>query len=317
MTRIGRWWDAAWFAPAQPLALAAFRILFGLLWIDVLVSSYPNWLRFYGADGIVPFAWLGEAYFARPSLLSISSAESFTWACYWIALAAAIAFTVGYRARAATIMLYLAVLSMVDRTPSVTHGEDLVSRQLLFFACFASVGDRWSVDAWLRSRRGLPLVRPGAIWPLRLMQLTLAFVYLFSMPAKPSDDVAWRDGSAIYYVMASVNWGRFPALAPLFYSGPLSYFASLGTLVAEGAFPLLVWWPRTRALALVGIAMLQVGIALFVNNVFNFNVVMMAGFLLFIPDLAYERALARVAERLRRIAPGVRGSQPADAPEHA
>lgn len=298
MRQVTRWWDAAWFATTQPLALAAFRATFGLLWLDILLSSYPNWIRFYGADGIVPFAWLGEPYFARPSLLAVSSAESYTWAFYWLALTAAVAFTVGYRTRIATVVLFLAMVSMINRTPSVTHGEDLVSRQLLFFACFASLGDRWSVDAWLRSRRGLAPVRPGGVWPMRLMQLTLAFVYLFSMPAKPSDDVAWRDGSAIYYVMASVNWGRFPSLAPLFYSGPLSYFMSLATLVIEGTFPLLVWWPRTRAFALVSIAALQVGIAVLVNNVFNFNAVMLTGFLLFVPDTAYARATEWVKERM-------------------
>lgn len=299
MNRLARAWDAAWFAPTQPLALAIFRITFGLLWLDILVSSFSNWTRFYGADGIVPFAWLGETYFARPSLLAVSSGEGYTWAFYWTALAAALAFTVGYRTRIATVVLFLAVISMIDRTPSITHGEDLVSRQLLFFACFASLGDRWSVDAWSRSRRGVAAPAPGSIWPLRLMEVTIAFVYVFSMPAKPSDDVAWRDGTAIYYVMSSLNWGRFPSLAPLFYAGPLSYFMSLGTLVIEGAFPLLAWWSRTRAFALASIALLQLGIAVFVNHVFNFNFVMFTGFLLFVPDVAYERAFASVRERAR------------------
>lgn len=299
MKRISAWWDTTWFAPTQPLAMAVFRIGFGLLWLDILLSSFPNWLRFYGANGIVPFSWLGEQYYARPTLLAISSDQLFTWLFYWVSVAAAVAFIVGFRTRLATVWLYLALSSMVNRTPSITHGEDLVSRELLFFACFASLGDRVSIDAWLRARRGLPPPRPGRIWPLRLMQLVVAFVYLFSMPAKPSDDVAWRDGTAIYYVMASVNWGRFPSIAPLFYSGPLSYFLTLGTLVVEGSFPILVWFRRTRAVALVAIALLQVGIALLVNNVFNFNLVMLTSFVLFVPDLALERAMAFARDRVR------------------
>ncbi|MBI2773288.1 MAG: HTTM domain-containing protein, partial [Chloroflexi bacterium] len=253
-------------------------------------------MRFYGADGIVPFAWLADPFYARPSLLALTSDERWTWAFYVIALAAVVAFTVGYQTRRVTVLFFLVLLSMINRTPTIMHGEDLVSRQILFFACFASLGDRWSVDAWLRSRRGLAPVHARAIWPLRLMQLALVFVYMFSMPAKPSDDVAWRDGTAIYYVMSSWNWARFPQLAPLFYSGPLSYFMSLGTLVVEGAFPLLVWWKRTRAFALISIFLLQVGIALLVNNVLNFNAVMLTGFLLFVPDTTF----ARVADRLMR-----------------
>ncbi len=294
-------WEEWWFVPTQPLSLAAFRVTFGLLWIDILLSSIPNWSRFYGRDGIVPFAWLGEPFFARPSLLAASSDPLWTNAFFVLALAAAVAFTVGYRTRVATIALYVAVISMIDRTPTITHGEDLVSRPLLFFACFASLGDRVSVDAWLRRRQGKPAPTPGAIWPLRMLQVSAAFVYLFSMPAKPADDVAWIDGSAIYYVMASHNWGRFPALAPLFYSGPLSPLFTWGTLVVEGAFPVLVWFRRTRPYALISIAALQLGIAVLVNNVFNFNIVMLASFLLFVPDPALERALASVRRASRDV----------------
>lgn len=302
MTRLAVWWDRAWFAPTQPLALAVFRIAFGLLWLDILVSSFPNWMRFYGADGIVPFAWLGETYFARPSLLAVSSGEGYSWAFYWSALAAGVAFTIGYRTRVATVVLFLAVISMINRTPSITHGEDLVSRQLLFFACFASLGDAWSVDAWLRRRSGLPDPRPGSIWPLRLMQISTTFVYLFSTPAKPADDVAWIDGSAIYYVMASYNWGRFPALAPLFYSGPLSALMSWGTLVIEGSFPFLVWSRRTRPYTLAALAGLHTGISLLTNNVFNFNLVMLTSLLLFVPDPMLKRTVSaawRAASVLR------------------
>lgn len=297
IARATRLWDRAWFAPTQQHALAAFRIAFGLLWIDIQLSSFPNWLRFYGRDGIVPFSWLADPFFARPSLLSVSASDQWTWAFYVLSLVAAVCFTVGYRTRAATVALYLAVISMVNRTPTVTHGEDLVSRPLLFAACFASLGDVWSVDAWLRSRRGGPAPAPGPVWPLRMMQVSVAFVYLFSLPAKPSDDRAWIDGTAIYYVMASENWSRFPHLATLFAYGPVTSFLTVGTLIAEGAFPFLVWWSRTRWIALGSLAGLQIGIAILVGHVFNFNVVMLASFLLFVPDATLVRVVAWARKR--------------------
>lgn len=305
-TQIARAWDLAWFRPTSPVALGAFRIALGLLWLEILVVSLPNWLRFYGREGIVPFAWLGEPFFARPSILSLSSAEVWTWACYAVALIACICFTFGYKTRIATIVLYLMVISMVNRTPTVTHGEDLVSRPLLFFACFASLGDRWSVDDWLRRRSGAPRPPQREVWPLRLMQISVVFVYLFSLPAKPSDDIAWIDGSAIYYVMASENWGRFPELAPLFYAGPLSPLMTWGTLVIEGLFPFLVWPRRTRPYALGALALLQLGIALLVGHVLNFNLVMLASFLLFVPDSTLEMAVARVRIWVRSLVPAER-----------
>ena len=302
--QLGAAWDAAWFGPIERLPLALFRIGFGLLWIDIIVSSYPNWSRFYGRDGIVPFAWLGEEYFARPSLLSISSSDLWTTAFFWFALAAAVAFTIGFKTRIATILLYAAVISMINRTPTITHGEDLVSRPLLFFACFAPLGDRLSIDAWLRARSGARTPAAGAVWPQRLMQISLLFVYVFSVPAKPSDDTAWLDGTALYYVMASANWGRFPELARLFYSGPLSAILTASTLAIEGTFPILVWRRRTRPYALAALGGLQLGIAILVNNVFNFNLIMLIGFILFVPDPALER----VSEWLQQVRLRARGA---------
>lgn len=297
-------WDRVWFAPTQAHSLAAFRIGFGLLWIVITLSSFPNWMRFYGRDGIVPFSWLGDPFFARPSLLSVSASDQWTWAFFAFSLATAFCFTIGYRTRLATVALYLAVISIVNRTPTVTHGEDLVSRPLLFFACFASLGDAWSVDAWLRARRGRPAPAAGAIWPLRMMQISVVFVYLFSLPAKPSDDRAWLDGTALYYVMASENWSRFPQLALFFAYGPVSSLLTVGTLVVEGAFPFLVWWSRTRWIALGSLAALQVGIAILVGHVFNFNVVMLASFLLFVPDQALVGAALRARAAFRRVRRG-------------
>lgn len=126
------------------------------------------------------------------------------------------------------------------------------------------------------------------------MQISVVFVYLFSLPAKPSDDRAWIDGTAIYYVMASENWGRFQFLTPLFYSGPVGPILTWATLVIEGMFPLLVWPRRTRPFALAALAGLQLGIAAFVGHVFNFNLIMVISFLLLVPDPVLERAVERV-----------------------
>jgi hypothetical protein len=74
--------------------------------------------------------------------------------------------------------------------------------------------------------------------------------------------------------------------------------------VVEGAFPFLVWWSRTRWIALGSLAALQVGIAVLVGHVFNFNVVMLASFLLFVPDEALARTVGRAGAAVRRLRRG-------------
>lgn len=288
-----------WFGEVNTTSLALFRIAFGVIWLSILISSYPNWLRFYGPQGVVPLDYLADAAFdgGRLSIFAHTRDPFWTMAVYWLALAAAAMFTVGWKTRLATIALYGLVISMVNRAPSLVHGEDQVSRQLLFFACFAPLGDQLSVDAALTRRAGRATGGRAPAWSLRLMQLAIVFIYVFSVPAKPSDDVAWLDGSAVYYVMASANWGRFPALAPLFYGGFLSALATYATLLVEAAFPLLVWFKRTRPYVLVALALLQLGLTLLVDDVMNFNLVVLSGLILFVPGDSAERAL----ERARRL----------------
>ena len=279
--RVRRLWLRFWFDPADLVALAVFRIGLGSLWIVILLISYPNWLRFYGPDGVIPL-WLitADPYFdgGRLSLFFHTRSDFTTMLVFWFALASAVAFTVGWKTRIATVCLYAVVISMTNRAPSIVHGEDQITRPLLFLACFAPLGARLSLDAW--RRRDIVV---ASRWSQRLLQITVAAVYLFSMPAKPADDRAWIDGTAVYYVMASGNWARFPELAQPFYSGIVSALATYGTLLVEGAFVVLAWWGRTRLFAIGALAFLHLVLAVILLNVVFFNLAMVVALTLFVP----------------------------------
>ena len=61
---------------------------------------------------------------------------------------------------------------------------------------------------------------------------------------------AWRDGSAMYYILARLEFTRWPyAAVPVPYA--VTQWLTWGTLAGELAFPILVMLPRTRPIALV------------------------------------------------------------------
>lgn len=299
MKQIANWWTEVWLSRIDPLPVGIFRISLGLLLLLMLIALCPSWEQFYGPEGMLSLS--------RPESASLQGGWSvFAWVgravpvrlFWWIGLLAAAALTVGWQTRLATVLLYLLQASMVHRNPMVVNGEDLVFRMLLFYSCFAPLGAALSLDRWIRTRRlgwasaGAEPPRP-LVWPVRLMQVNIALIYVFSLPAKLADPSGeWVRGDGLYWSMMNNMWSLWP-WKPLFYDDHLllSRLMTYGTILAEGTFPLLVWFRKTRPYVLAGITALHLGIALVVANVTFFTLAMACAFWLFVP-----------AETLRRLA---------------
>jgi hypothetical protein len=278
MARFARAWDRFWFGPFDPLPAACLRISLGALIFLSYLAAWEHWDRFYAADGMLSLA--------DPTVHAIPQGwwSVFWWTdgflgarpYWWIGVAAALAFTLGWHTRLATIVLFVIQASLVHRNPAVCNGEDLVFRMLLFYACFAPLGAGLSLDA-----RRQPSVTPRSIWPLRLMQINVALVYLISQPHKLAGDVAWWNGDAMYYVMVSRAWSRWP-WPELFYWRGVASAATWGSLAFELAFPLLVWFRRPRPWIVVGMAAFHLALAVTLQNVTFFSLAMAASFWAFL-----------------------------------
>lgn len=274
---LARTTDKVLFSTFDPFSVGLFRASLGALYVAFLLVSGPNWNRFYAPDGVN-----GLHYHDRTlSLLHLTAGFLPVSVYWWLGLAAALALTVGFCSRTAAALVYVLETSLIQTAPQVVNGEDLVFRMVLFWAIFMPLGHCLSVDAWLRAKRGLPALPPPTIWATRGLQANVALIYLVSQPNKLLDDPAWRDGSAIYLSMASNMWCRFPW--PRLFYGPLSQLATWGSLCVELAFPLGVWFRRTRPYVLAAITLLHVGIAFMLANVTFFNLAMIVTFWIYLP----------------------------------
>ena len=303
-----RAWNKFWFDRQPTYSLGIFRIVFGLFLLITFLISYPNWERFYGPQGYLPFSALGEPWAGYLwSILSLTDKEWFLWVIFWFAVIASAAFIIGLKTRVATIFLFVIFISMLHRNPFLINGQDQVAAMLLFFSIFAPLGASFSVDEFWRRFHHFQrskeqfVAERKSMWALRLMQVSIALVYIFSGPAKYFDDITWRDGSAIYYVSLSDRWFRFPDIT-LFHSEPISMVLTFGTLLVEIAFPLFVWFSRTRSFVLIGITLFHYGMMIFMSSaVFFFNLMMLISFILFIPSAAMERLLHFLPRRTAEI----------------
>lgn len=310
MNRLVRGWDRFWFGEMEPVPAALFRIAIGTLTFMMFVAAYTNWDRFYDADGMLSLNDPTVEHVLQGwwSLFWWTDGRVPTMAYWWVGALAALAFTVGWHTRAATVVLFLVVASAVHRNPMAVNGEELVVRMLLFYSCFASLGATWSLDARRRRRAGRP-TPPAPNWPIRLMQVNLALIYMVSQPYKLASDPTWLTGDAMYYVMINRTWSRFP-WPQVYYHWWVAALSTWGSLVMELAFPLTVWFRRLRPWMVLAMGTLHVTIAIVLESVTFFSLAMTCSFFAYLTldDLhrirEAPRRLLAVMGRGRRRAEG-------------
>lgn len=304
VSRIIRGWNPFFFRPLDSRPIAVFRILSGLLCTVMFAVSLPNWDRFFGADGIISLhsAGLNNTRVNTPFGLFYWTEGLIPIGFWWFAaMAFSIAFTIGWKSRPATIGLYVLFESMLQRNPYLANGEDMVMRMCLLYLFLINVGSAWSVDAWLRSKRGLPPITSVAGWPIRMMQINVALIYLISLPYKLAQDPGWVTGDALHWTVASDLWGPFEhPWITLAFGGLLRKLMTFGTVIVEAFFPLCVWFHPTRRLAIFSIASLHLGIALMIPNVTYFTLSMVCTFAAFL-DREDIDLLVNTANRFSRI----------------
>ena len=109
---------------------------------------------------------------------------------------------------------------------------------------FAPAGAVWSLDAVLKRRRDpSPVMIPP--WSVRLMQIQLAVIYLFTGISKLSGGLVgndWITGEAVYWVLNDLSLTRWPyhwLPIPMFVCRLLSW----GTLAFELGFAFVTVLP--------------------------------------------------------------------------
>jgi len=209
-------------------------------------------------------------------------------------------FTIGFCTRITSVLTWFALLSYIQRNPTIVFGVDTMMTIVLTYMIISPCGAVFSVDRWLngwwrKAKPGivqawcrfwkLPTPTPNEIAPalepptesvaanvaIRLLQIHIGVVYLFAGVSKLLGP-AWWNGTALWLTLANYEF------APMQYEIYLDFLRFLGqhqwlydsfmtggglfTLCFEIGYIFLIWRPRLRWVFLAAAILLHGGIGL-------------------------------------------------------
>lgn len=174
MIKLKRLWDNFWFSPESPRNLAAARIIFAAhaLWI-LLSRDLP------AASGFPDAFWKNTTSAERFRYLLFPHHLLIEQTCWGVLVIALIAVLLGYRshifALVAGLMLYhLVPLQTIFWTPNPYERGFTITTAVMIVLALSECDAVWSV------RKTAPVAAWEYGWPLRLIQLLVAEVYLFA-----------------------------------------------------------------------------------------------------------------------------------------
>lgn len=282
-------WDRFWFTPTSTATLAAVRVAFGAVVLAWALSLAPDLFSFFSEEGVLPAQpserfWLGllDPFPGRAAVVGL----------YALLLAAAAAVVVGYHTRAASVLVFVGILSFQRRNMFVFNSGDLLLLNVAFFLCFAPGGVALSVDRWRRARHSFWTFPVRPRWALRLVQIQLSVVYLATVAAKLRG-TTWGDGTAVSYALRLSDLTRISPPGWLSDSLVLGNIATYATVGIELALGTLVWNRRARPYVLLAGIVFHLVIEALVLVGF-FTLVLFVCYLAFVPADTMEGLLLRL-----------------------
>jgi hypothetical protein len=296
------WWERHWFSEVPSQVFAAFRIALGIAGCLTMLGMLDVPLLL-STDGIMPPIDQGLLGI-RAAIDRAGLGLTAGWAMWGANFLAYLALVVGWRTNATSLLAFVTSGALIWwNTLPLSAAQHLI-HNLTLYLVVSDTGRVWSLDAWHAAKRGRPIApTPQPVWPLRLLQYQLCVMYSAAAMYKLLDP-AWRDGTALHYILNYNAFQRIPGQVPPSFE-PLLAMLSYTTLAWEGLFPLAMLTRTTKRLfVLLGVGMHMGMWALL--DLGPFTPTVLAAYFAFI-DTEDARAIAALWARLRKRAPRLLG----------
>jgi uncharacterized membrane protein YphA (DoxX/SURF4 family) len=308
-----RWvamWNRYWFPATSPLNLAGARIVTvaaQLFWFFPSLNHHIG-LATKNSEFIdpQPIIRLIDALLPRELVFAPGSLT----VIYWVTAAAGVLALIGLFTRTSLFVLALGVWFFVSHAYSyadVHHPQALFAIFLMLLP-FSPAGERLSVDALLRRRRGLVgrETTDTAMWPLKLLHLLLALTYFSTGITKLiSGGVAWMNGYTLQrYLFSDAISANIPLGIWLSQQYTLCVILSVLTILFEMFYFVSMLVPRLGPLFFVGAIFFHLGLYATSGHPFFPHMVMNAVLLLFLHPTAFPSLVHRVERTLPRAQAG-------------
>lgn len=286
--------------------LSLYRILTGTALLGLLLANFAHRHYVWGRGARWQVLWTNNDGYGWPFTWVFGTADSSTVFTikYLVMIGLAVAVILGWRTRLAMPLLILGWASLERLGPLTRDGGDNVLRIIGFYACFANLGEHWSLDARRRARRGasalsrrvprwLPVVFSNVA--LVVMACQVFLIYLVSGLLKVQSD-AWQSGTAMYFPLHGDRYMVWPALSSATTRFAIVVvFVTYASVFIQVFFPLMLIRRGTRVIGLIAITSMHAGIGIMLGLPW-FSMSMVAADMIFIRDSTFRSARRRWQE---------------------
>lgn len=261
LTRVTTWFIADRHAD---YGFAVMRIASGLFLLGWLLINMPIASRIWGPGSGYWQPYREILGYEIPFNLLQHAGPGVFWLWYVVTIALVVAFTLGWRTRVITPLLFIAYTTLNAQNTPISDGGNYFIRIMLIYLILVDVSRRWSLDARRRAAKPSPETQTGSVLHnigLCLVVAQVCTVYLEAGLYKVQGTL-WQNGTAVYYPLQSVAYGVFPPLADLltYFALPV-FIATYVTVLAQIAFPFLLFNTITRRLVLLVLLGMHLSIA--------------------------------------------------------
>lgn len=266
-------------------SLSAGRMMLGaILVIDAIVRS-ARASDTLAPDGLLP-PDLVRRFVGHPwgwSLAFVHDGETWGRTVLMVEGISGVLLAAGLVTRFATMLAWVALVSVVRRTAPMTNAGDVFLACLLFWGLFLPLGSVWSLDA--RRRQGGTAAKEVRGIGVRALVLQVCAVYLSAGLGKCNE--TWWSGDAVAYALSVHDHGT-PLGDAVAASGLPAKLLSWATLLLELAGPALLFVPAARTPLVLLFVGFHVAIAL-TMDVCLFPWVGLAAWTMLLPGAFWSR----------------------------
>lgn len=294
-------WAGYFFPTTSPVRLAVLRIVLVAAQLTYFRESLVTQRLLLGADGFIDPSWLTRlllAVFSEETLRTPALVESLWWATH----AAGILALVGFRARTSMFLFGLGNLILVAFRYSYgeVHHPEAIYRILLLVFAFAPIARCYSVDSWLRRRRGDTNWGPQATtematWPILLGQWMLAIAYLEAFFSKiTGGGLYWMNGYTLQTYLLRDGL-RFDCPMGIWFAQQpreLCMLLAAGSLFFEATF-FLIMFDRVRLVRRIRPLYFAAGVGFHIGILVTMGATFQQFLMLYVLWVPFERYLGR------------------------
>ncbi|SDW77433.1 Vitamin K-dependent gamma-carboxylase [Marininema mesophilum] len=291
------------------IGTSLLRITMGLGMLYFFFYHFSERHLLWGASGLWPTTPFIEGAKTRGlvTLFQLTDSSWFLDMVYFSGIIVTILFIIGYRTRLFSILAFIIIWSIYFRNPYVTNGGENILRLEMFYLLFANAGAYFSIDSWLKKRRGTPsapkfaslLPYQSVLHNFAVAAIIVQLLYMyFTAGIYKVMGPMWQNGTAVYYAMRVQDYVWPGVSEKVWSSEEFILLLTYSSVLFQIAFPFLLLNRYTKYIALLGAMLFHLGVGLLMNLML-FSWYMISCEMILLTDRDY-RFIGNKLRKLRR-----------------